>query len=1118
MSFRLSLNVPLIWVSVLLLLITSCKEREIRILVFSKTTGFRHNSIGAGKKALLLLGKEKKFAVDTTEDASRFNESTLSKYSAVIFLNTTGDILNFAQQTAFERYIQAGGGFVGIHSATDTEYDWPWYSKLVGAQFESHPEIQKAKINVTDKNHPSTEFLPDVWERTDEWYNFKNINPALKILAKIDEKSYKGGKLGSNHPMVWYHEYDGGRSFYTEFGHTDESYSDPTFLKHIYGGIQYAIGDNERDFAKAKGQKVPEEDRFSQIVLSNYFNEPMEIAVSNQGQIYFTQRYGQLKMYDEKTGKVIEIGKLGVQSYIGNGLVGITLDPSFETNNYIYLFYTSLTDKHTVARFRLNNKTELDTASRKILLEIPIELESSAHTGGSLAFDKEGNLFISVGDNTVPFESNGYAPIDEREGRRKFDAQRSSGNTNDLRGKILRIHPEQDGTYTIPTGNLFPPDGKQGRPEIFVMGNRNPYRISVDPHTSVLYWGEVGPDAGVDSAAGPRGYDEINRAAKAGNYGWPYFVADNKAYTERDFAKYTLGEKFKAHSPINTSPNNTGSQKLPPAQKALIYYPYAPSKEFPILGQDSRNAMAGPVYYYNDYKNSAVKFPKYYDGKLFIYDWMRNWIMAVTLTKEGKLEKIEPVFANMKFNNVIDMQFGPDGALYLIEYGTSWYSENDNARLIRIEYSEGNRPPIAKASCSDTVGAAPLKVRFEGGGSYDPDGDDIIFEWRFDGNRIHSREKAPNFIYKKPGIYYPTLTTTDPTGKSTVNRMKVIVGNSYPELKISLAGSNNTFFSSDTPIKYKVTIKDKEDKDINYDRLRVSLTYVDGPDIVGATLGHQMEQPKKDDALFDKTVFKDSDCKSCHSVNKKSVGPAFMQVAKRYINTPTAVTYLTQKVIKGGGGVWGEHAMSAHPQLPATTVTEMVNFILELAEEKQTSTKFTPEGTFDVKEDKLKANGQYILSASYTDRGIDGKYELTSNKSISLKNPLVKAVKSDVTFRCSRIGTVDDGYQGSLLHGSYVGLKNVDLNHIKSIVLTLNSKFANGNMEIRKDTPQGELIGSGAVKATGAWEDWYKVEALLKPQNTTSDLYFVFKNNNKVPPLGQEGMINLKDILFKISN
>lgn len=214
-----------------------------RVLVFSKTLGFRHASIAAGKRALIKMGEENKFVVDTTENASVFTKSFLKKYSAVVFLNTTGDVLDSMQQRAFTQYIKNGGGFAGVHSATDTEYDWPWYGKLVGAYFSGHPKPQEAKFIIQDRNFPATNFFKDtLWQRTDELYNFKNINPKVHVVVRIDENSYEGGTNGAFHPISWYHEYDGGRSFYTEMGHTDESYADSNFIKHLLGGIHYVMG------------------------------------------------------------------------------------------------------------------------------------------------------------------------------------------------------------------------------------------------------------------------------------------------------------------------------------------------------------------------------------------------------------------------------------------------------------------------------------------------------------------------------------------------------------------------------------------------------------------------------------------------------------------------------------------------------------------------------------------------------------------------------------------------------------------------------------------------------------------------------------------------------------
>ena len=214
-----------------------------KILVFSKTVKFHHQSIAAGLKAIIKLGEENNFITDTTTNSLKFTSENLKQYKAVIFLSPTGDVLNDEQQKAFEQYIKGGGGFVGIHAATDCEYDWPWYGNLVGAYFSAHPKQQEAVLKVTDQKHIATKHLPKEWKRKDEWYNFKWMAKDLNVLIYIDETSYDAGKgkMGEKHPMAWFHKYDGGKAFYTALGHTDESYQDQLFLKHLLGGIKYAM-------------------------------------------------------------------------------------------------------------------------------------------------------------------------------------------------------------------------------------------------------------------------------------------------------------------------------------------------------------------------------------------------------------------------------------------------------------------------------------------------------------------------------------------------------------------------------------------------------------------------------------------------------------------------------------------------------------------------------------------------------------------------------------------------------------------------------------------------------------------------------------------------------------
>jgi len=693
-------------VSVWLFSCRSADDNEPRVLVFSKTMNYRHASIENGKQAILQLGRENHFQVDTTENADYFSEVNLKKYAAVIFLNTTGNVLDVRQEAAFERYIQAGGGFVGIHSATDTEYDWIWYARLVGGNFMSHPEPQEAKLIVTDASYPATAPLPKEWIRKDEWYNFKNLNKDVHVLLKIDENSYKGGRNGTDHPMSWYHEYDGGRAFYTALGHTEETFSEPLYLKHILGGILYAMGDNKLDYSKSTIPFPPDEKKFTKTPLSTgEFYEPVEMTVLPNLDILIVQRRGEILLYKNETKKISQAGFLNVyfKTLIDTnvnaeeGLLGVCRDPAFDKNHWIYMFYAVADSPfNRLSRFDFVND-KIDMASEKVILEFFSQREICCHTGGSLAFGPDGLLYLSTGDNSTPFDergqpyvNHGFSPTDNRPGHEKYDARRSSSNSNDLRGKIIRIKVHDDGSYSIPEGNLFPPGQQKTRPEIYAMGTRNAYRLSVDQKNSFVYWGDVGPDAPKDSfeTRGPRGYDEINQARRAGYYGWPLFVGNNYPYVEFDYSTGKSGKPFDPLHPMNKSRNNTGIIELPPAQPAFIWYPYDEAYNlFPQMGSGGRTAMAGPVYYADLYPGKKG-LPRYYEGKLFIYDWIRNTIHVVTMTPEGDFYKMEPFMEHTKFAAISDMELGPDGKLYILEYGLGWFTKNKDSGLSRIDYSE----------------------------------------------------------------------------------------------------------------------------------------------------------------------------------------------------------------------------------------------------------------------------------------------------------------------------------------------------------------------------------------------------------------------------------------------
>ncbi|MFM1836676.1 MAG: hypothetical protein RJA04_1364, partial [Bacteroidota bacterium] len=539
--------------------------------------------------------------------------------------------------------------------------------------------------------------------------------------------------------------------------------------------------------------QAPDENRFVKSVLVDKLDEPMEFTFLPDGRIVFVERKGEVKQYDPATGITKSVGKIVTNTKYTNrlgqvreaeeGVMGVIVDPNFKENHWLYIYYAHPKDpKHVLARMELKEE-QLLIDQQKIILEVPTQREECCHTGGGMVFDKAGNLFLTVGNNTSNSNSDGYAPIDERPGQAYWDDQRGASNTNDLRGKILRIHPEKDGSYTIPKGNLFAPGTPKTRPEIYTMGHRNPWRPSLDSKTGFLYWGEVGPDASVDSEKGPRGYDEFNQAKGPGYYGWPYFIGNNQAYADVNFETLAIGPKFNPAAPINDSPNNTGLRELPPATKAMIWYPYGTSDEFPLVGSSGRSATGGPVFHRSDFPNGKRVFPSYYEGKWLIVEFMRGWIMAVTMDENGNYKSMERFMPNTTFGSAIDMDFSPEGDLYVLEYGSAWFRGNENARLVKIEYQGGNRKPEVVATAANKAGAAPFTTTLSSEGTKDADGDKLTYTWtvkkagKFVKNL--SGEKA-TLNLKDAGKYAVILKATDAKGASNTAALEILVGNEAP--------------------------------------------------------------------------------------------------------------------------------------------------------------------------------------------------------------------------------------------------------------------------------------------------------------------------------------------------
>lgn len=845
------------------------------------------------------------------------------------------------------------------------------------------------------------------------------------------------------------------------------------------------------------GKDKPEDSRFTQVVVADGLEEPLQMEFDQKGFVYWIERAGHVKRINEPGGNIEILGTFPTIVGESPGMIGILLDKDFENTRHIFLYYSPQSENGNMmrlSRFTLGADNKFGLDSEIILLDIPWEQPDGSHFGGGMTWDKEGNLFLSVGGDSAPTQ---YAPLPfTSEGGRGEDEGRTSANSNDLRGKILRIKPKPDGTYSIPEGNLFPVGTENTLPEIYVMGNRNPWRLSIDSKTGFLHWGEVGPDAGVDSEEfGPMGYDEFNVAKEAGNFGWPYVIGKNLPYRVFDYQSKTFEGFYNPDSLVNTSPNNTGLKVLPPAQPPLLAYPYRVSEDWPILGSAARSAVGGPVFRRSDFSADAKRvFPEYYEGKWLITDYVRNWIMVLTMDENRNnvtsIERFLPS-ENLIHSEPLDMDFGPNGDLYLVEYGTG-----TKGKISRIEFNAGNRAPIAVASSAEKSGATPLELQLSSEGSRDDDGDKLDFEWRIspsEGGETSVRDESnPKITLDKPGIYKVSLTVKDPSGTSHSDSFEVVAGNKQPEVKIEITSGNMSFYFPDEKISFQVQVTDQEDGTLAKGQINPGAVTVTAEYIPSGIDLSQLRRLKSEGSLQHETVLRHlnakaliikNNCTACHQEETKLVGPSFLEVANRYKGGENVFDTLSKSIIQGGSGKWGDNHMPPQPTLTALDTKQIIDYILDLASAEKGNQKLSGQGEFTTKAIPTKIRdgrmskfypttfemGSYVFMAHYTDQGsgqVSG-LNLKSEDFALLRYPLMGPEKADIFSETGISYTPSTDDPGFIFtgKGGYIGFKNIDLTGISQISIGAITRFwhwshfIGGDIELRLDSPDGPLVG-----------------------------------------------------------
>ena len=733
---------------------------------------------------------------------------------------------------------------------------------------------------------------------------------------------------------------------------------------------------------------------FNKAELISGLRNPVNFEFAPDGRIFILDRHGEIQVYNPDTQTRVSAGMLSVFHDMEDGLLGIAFDPEFSSNQYVYIHYSHPTlPKNRVSRFLMNGD-QLDAASEVVVIEWTSDRNGYYHSAGDLDFDSEGNLFIAIGDNT---NHSPYAALNESD--KNQSAERSSSNTNDLRGKILRIKPEPDGTYTIPEGNLFP-NGQGGRPEIYVMGARNPFKIFVDKQdNNWLFWGEVGPDANVESEQGPLGMDEINLVKSAGNYGWPYVSGNNRPY----LSTYSNPKFYYDHTqPVNLSKWNTGAINLPPARPSWLNFFHG-------------CYLAGPRYYFDASINNPRKLPSDFHQRFFYFDFNTSKIWAVKMDANGNIQSnqrfAEDIITGSGF---IDLKIGPDGQLYILEYGAGCCPANvGTGKLVRVDYTgiDPNKAPVVNISASTISGPLPLEVSFSSEGTADPEAGPLTYEWDFDADGItDSNAPNPSFTYTTRGAFNALLRVTDNKDAISSASLTIYPGNAIANIIFNYPPEGGMFSWEDN-VSYDFIVTDNED---------------------GSTSNGSI---------------------SCSDVN---FVPSF------------------------------GHLNHTHDGLTVHQCSG--NFLLD-------PTSHDAQG---------QDNIYYSFNVSYRDQ--DG---LTVYNQLTIFPKLMEAEffnSQNNTVLVTNTDALGGGVHSvrALSDNAYIMLAKRDLFNIDSVQFR-SASTTGCEIEVRADSPTGQLLATALIPATGGANRWANASASIVDPGGNHDLYFVFK---------KAGTINFVDLNY----